>query len=429
MFNTPPREGGALIKGYGLYPRPLISEKGFYRIAEIKQRSESIMNTFFKRMFSHDKQPVKNNSNMIHMMLPSFIGIAVCAMSLVGLTFAWFTASAQTEPQKIVASNWKADVSVMDNDVAVDLNANGDYLLDTNKPYTVSVTPIGTGSGYCVLEINDKKYYTEQIKGSTYELELMIEGDEGSVPVTLTTYWGNYSGKSDVSEGKLTVNVDYVLPHAPVITDEHLPIEPDTNKAPAVESEPVDVVDDVTESAPETATPTETTPVETIPGTYTVRSGDTLVSIATKLGTTVEALAAYNEIDDANKITVGQVLNIPPVDYVVPADATTSDEDEDENIEPETTEQQSETASNETKEPAHEVIKPVTTPSVTEEVEPESKEPEVVTEEIAESEPEIDDSETEDPEISEQTEETTDTTETNEETEVVEVEPNEIPNN
>ena len=45
--------------------------------------------------------------------------------------------------------------------------------------------------------------------------------------------------------------------------------------------------------------------------TYTVRSGDTLSSIAAKYGTTYQALASYNGIADPNRINVGQVIRIP----------------------------------------------------------------------------------------------------------------------
>ncbi len=46
-------------------------------------------------------------------------------------------------------------------------------------------------------------------------------------------------------------------------------------------------------------------------GSFTVRPGDSLAKIASKLGTTVEALAQANGITDVNKIKVGQVLKLP----------------------------------------------------------------------------------------------------------------------
>jgi lysozyme len=45
--------------------------------------------------------------------------------------------------------------------------------------------------------------------------------------------------------------------------------------------------------------------------TYTVKSGDTLSSIASKYGTTYQVLAAYNNIANPNLIYPGQVIKIP----------------------------------------------------------------------------------------------------------------------
>lgn len=53
---------------------------------------------------------------------------------------------------------------------------------------------------------------------------------------------------------------------------------------------------------------TEATTAETV---YTVKSGDTLSSIAKKYGTTYQKLAAYNGISNPNKISVGQKIKIP----------------------------------------------------------------------------------------------------------------------
>ena len=55
---------------------------------------------------------------------------------------------------------------------------------------------------------------------------------------------------------------------------------------------------------------------------YQVQSGDTLSAIAKKFHTTVEALTAYNQLDDANTIQAGMILRIPPADYVIPETET-----------------------------------------------------------------------------------------------------------
>jgi peptidoglycan endopeptidase LytE len=47
-------------------------------------------------------------------------------------------------------------------------------------------------------------------------------------------------------------------------------------------------------------------------GTYTIQSGDTLRKIAARINSTVNDILAVNpQIADANKIYVGQVINLP----------------------------------------------------------------------------------------------------------------------
>ncbi|MBZ0290148.1 MAG: LysM peptidoglycan-binding domain-containing protein, partial [Anaerolineae bacterium] len=62
-------------------------------------------------------------------------------------------------------------------------------------------------------------------------------------------------------------------------------------------------------SVPATSDPNATA----VPGgqTYTVQPGDTLLAIATRLGTTVRALQDANNLSDPNRLSVGQVLIIP----------------------------------------------------------------------------------------------------------------------
>ena len=58
-----------------------------------------------------------------------------------------------------------------------------------------------------------------------------------------------------------------------------------------------------------TSAPQPVTPLPSV--TYTVEPGDTLYAIAVKYGTTVQAIAAANNISNPNSIQVGQVLVIP----------------------------------------------------------------------------------------------------------------------
>ena len=63
--------------------------------------------------------------------------------------------------------------------------------------------------------------------------------------------------------------------------------------------------------AGKSSTPASTPSTTTGDTIYTVKSGDTLSSIAAKYGITYQALASYNGISNPNKISVGQKLKIP----------------------------------------------------------------------------------------------------------------------
>src|SRR5689334_960048 len=54
------------------------------------------------------------------------------------------------------------------------------------------------------------------------------------------------------------------------------------------------------------------TPAEIKPGFYVVKKGDTLYSIALEHGQGYRDLAAWNYIEDPNRIQVGQQLRVTP---------------------------------------------------------------------------------------------------------------------
>ena len=97
------------------------------------------------------------------------------------------------------------------------------------------------------------------------------------------------------------------------------------SRAPAAPQPTQTPVPTVTETSPPTQThtpppPTSTptvTPVPTQPNTpvpptkYTVRSGDTLSTIADKFSTTIEKIQAFNSLGNSDELQVGQVLQIP----------------------------------------------------------------------------------------------------------------------
>ncbi|TYS70927.1 LysM peptidoglycan-binding domain-containing protein [Sutcliffiella horikoshii] len=67
-----------------------------------------------------------------------------------------------------------------------------------------------------------------------------------------------------------------------------------------------------TPGQPVTPTPSPSQPEQPKTNTYTIKSGDNLSSVASRHGVTLNALLSANpSIKDANRISIGQVINIP----------------------------------------------------------------------------------------------------------------------
>jgi LysM repeat protein len=115
------------------------------------------------------------------------------------------------------------------------------------------------------------------------------------------------------------------LPATAVATATPGAATPGRTEPPALTSAPSIVpVESETASAEPSSPPASPTPAPTPPPTprptqrpsptfrtYVVKSGDTLSAIAARYDTTVQAIVDLNNLPDANRLSVGQVLLIP----------------------------------------------------------------------------------------------------------------------
>ena len=67
---------------------------------------------------------------------------------------------------------------------------------------------------------------------------------------------------------------------------------------------------------------TSAVPTTTIAQFYEIQKGDSLTSIADKLGVDLAQLIALNKIKDPNKIQAGQKLRIPPITVLLNGSTT-----------------------------------------------------------------------------------------------------------
>ncbi|CAK1231252.1 LysM peptidoglycan-binding domain-containing protein [Fructobacillus fructosus] len=80
-----------------------------------------------------------------------------------------------------------------------------------------------------------------------------------------------------------------------------------------------------TSSASTDSTSVQTTNAANADGSYTVQSGDNLWTLASRFNTTVSNLASWNNIQNVDQLTVGQVLKTSADDQSTQTAATTTD--------------------------------------------------------------------------------------------------------
>ncbi len=259
--------------------------------------------------FSRGKHAKKENRNdgLTSLLLPSFLGIMICAVCLAGGTFAWFTASQSTSTQVIQAANYSVITSVNDGTKNID-SENDIYSLEAGKPYKVTIEANGSATtGYCIIKLGTEELHTEQFPTkdnadkNTIEFTIYVDTE---TTMEIIAQWGTSTKPIDskVEDGGTYTHGD-AEPIATTNTEEE--IEQGT---------------------------TEQTTENTDADIYTVVSGDTLSGIATKYNTSIEKLVAYNKLADTN-IQAGQKLKIPPAYYEIPkAETTSTTVEEDEKI-------------------------------------------------------------------------------------------------
>lgn len=255
--------------------------------------------------------------------------VLICLAAISFSAYAYFSHSVTSSTNTIKASSFSSSIAIK--------KSNGDtitegkiqsYLFEPGKYIvTINADDSTTGTGYCVIQVAGTKYYTQQLgkdmnapgqKRTQINFMLDVEAD---TTIEIESRWGTSSFYS--TEG--TNNEFYIKNSDPMqvitvaaaggIADEESQEE---------ESKPEESIPE--ETVPEETVPEETTvPTEPSVVTHTVLSGEYLSTIADKYGMHHTRLAAYNGILPPYDIHPGDVIKIPPEDWVeptVPAEVT-----------------------------------------------------------------------------------------------------------
>lgn len=250
------------------------------------------------------------------------VAIMIVCLLAMGITaYAYFACSVTSASKMIQAANFGTKVSVRIHDsnnepVAIEqLNAKTQAAtVYAGKEYTVTIEKAGSAqTGFCVISATGcdvEKYHTQQIgrdvksntKGKN-AISFTLTATDTTI-VSFYSHWGTSSYYADY-EDKGENDALYIIDGETV----HLQINGVMNPVGNGEEE---------KSEEETAS-SEAKPTEVV---HTVVAGETLAKIAAKYDTTIDRIAAYNDIADPNNIQVDQRIEIPPTDWVMPIKPT-----------------------------------------------------------------------------------------------------------
>ncbi|GEM_PF-4997609 len=130
--------------------------------------------------------------------LVSVLGIMLCLVCIVSMSWAWFSSSVSGSVSRIKAAHFDMNIAVSDTGTPVVPAAGNRYTLQPDRQYTVSLTPTGDAetatSGYYVITLLPggaaaaSTYYTailEPAQMSSYGFTVF-----GFAEMTLTPMWG-----------------------------------------------------------------------------------------------------------------------------------------------------------------------------------------------------------------------------------------------
>lgn len=156
------------------------------------------------------------DKTFIHSLTVCVASILLCLILLSATTWAWFGDNISSASNSIQAGNCTVSVDVKNSGTNVEPQANTDsaytFIFGAEKQYTVTITSMGTAkSSYCILIVDGKEYYTEQISTVSPDNSITFTMSfTNETPVQIITRWGTYHADNaarDIYGGKEYVDL------------------------------------------------------------------------------------------------------------------------------------------------------------------------------------------------------------------------------
>ena len=164
----------------------------------------------FRKGRHHDD--TRRSDGLAHILAPSVAGLCICALTLCGVSYAWFTATVSSDAGTIRAAQYSVEVTITEAEnpgATVTVNKNAQNVtadLAQGKAYKVTLKATGTATqGYCTVELKsdanaaqpDSCYYTMQlVSGDNDTMTFTINTDK-AYTLKITPQWGTCSFTED----------------------------------------------------------------------------------------------------------------------------------------------------------------------------------------------------------------------------------------
>ena len=146
----------------------------------------------------------RRSDGLGHILAPSALGAALCAVCLCGMSWAWFTSSANAGMGTIQSASYTVSVTAKAGEETVPVTAENGIStvpLAAGREYTVTLTPVATAkSGYCLVTFEGRSYTTGQLVSEAYTFTVYA-GADGLLSVE--PRWGSKDDAGDRIEGCL----------------------------------------------------------------------------------------------------------------------------------------------------------------------------------------------------------------------------------
>ena len=171
----------------------------------------------FRKGRHHDD--TRRSDGLAHILAPSVAGLCICALTLCGVSYAWFTATVSSGAGTIQAAQYGVNVTITEAEnpgATVTVNKNAQNVtadLAQGKAYKVTLKATGSATqGYCMVALKsdasaaqpDSYYYTSQlVSGDNNTMTFTIIADK-AYTLTITPQWGTCSfteGKRSLKNG------------------------------------------------------------------------------------------------------------------------------------------------------------------------------------------------------------------------------------